>query len=180
VTVNDVSRSGTINADGTFEVAFPTAALPTGAYQIQYDFAGDDYFKAAHAVATLDVTDGILVLSNQGARKAGSPIQIQIELIAANGQDVSSAAVAVTALGIAATADTADTTGAVDPADVGPLVPAQPGGSNPDNVFRLKGGRQLSYVYDLQTTRDMTAGTYRIYFQVAGDRLCHWVTFTLR
>jgi hypothetical protein len=181
VTINGVSECGPINADGTFQVVFPTAALPTGAYQIQYDYAGSANFQDAHAVATLDLTDGILILSNQGAREPGSTIPIQIELIAASGQDVSSPNVTVTALGIAATTDTADTTGAVDPADVGTLLAAQAAGdSNPANVFRLQGGQQLFYMYNLQTAQDMAAGTYRLYFQVQGDPLWHWVTFTLR
>jgi hypothetical protein len=35
-------------------------------------------------------------------------------------------------------------------------------------------------MYNLKTSPDMAAGTYRLYFQVLGDPLWHWVTFTLR
>src|SRR5262249_19089480 len=130
VTLNGVSRSALLNADGTFTVAFPTAALAAGAYSVQYDYAGDANFQDAHAVAVLDVTDGVLVLSNQGARHPGSTIPIRVGLITATGRDIAAAGVTVTALGLVATADTADTTGAVDPSDVGALLPAEAAGGS--------------------------------------------------
>src|SRR5262249_24741257 len=140
----------------------------------------DANFTDAHATAALDVTYGVLVLSNLGAKKAGSTIAIQIELIAANGQDLSSANLTVAAVGLSATTDTTHTTAAVDPASVGPLVAAQAaGGSSPGNVFRLQGAKQLFYMYNLKTTTDMAAGTYRLYFRVDGDPLWHWVTFAI-
>ena len=44
-------------------------ALGTGAYTIDYSYAGSTNFEDAAATATLDVTYGILVLSDQKAAK---------------------------------------------------------------------------------------------------------------
>jgi hypothetical protein len=101
-------------------------------------------------------------------------------LVTAGGQDVSSAAVSVTALGMTPTTDTQHLTGAADPATSSGLQPVQSAGdANPGNVFRLQGGRQPFYMYNLQTSSSWAAGMYRLYFQITGDPLLHWVAFTL-
>lgn len=181
ITVNGASYVAAINPDGTFAVTVPTASLGTGSYTIAYSYAGDNNFTSASATANMDVTNGVLVLFNQSqARHAGSTIPIQIELVSASGQDVSSAGTTVTALGIAATPDTTDTVGSIDPSLVGALQPVQAAGnSNPNNVFREQGGATPFYMYNLQTPTGLTAGTYRLYFQVQGDPLLHWVTFSV-
>jgi hypothetical protein len=182
ITVNGVTHTAAINPDGTFSSVFATTNWSVAALAIDYGYDGDTYFNGAEAGATLDLTYGIFVVTPlTTARQAGSTIPIQIELIGASGQDLYSAGVTVTALGLAATTDTTDTTGAVNPANVGPLLAAQAaGGSDPGNVFRVQGGSQLFYMYNLQTAAGMAAGPYRLYIQVEGDPLWHWVTFTLR
>jgi hypothetical protein len=182
VTVNGVSQTAAINpADGTFAVTVPTASLGTGSYTIGYFCAGDSNFTSASATAKMDVTNGVLALFNQSqAKHAGSTISIQIELVSASGQDVSSAGTTVNALGIAATTDTTDTVGSIDPSLIGALQPVQaPGNSNPNNVFKEQGGAKPDYTYNLQTPKGLTAGTYRLYIQVQGDPLLHWVTFSV-
>jgi hypothetical protein len=164
VTINGVSRTAAINPDGTFAVAFPTAALPTGAYQIQYDYAGDANFEGVTAVATLDVTYGILVLSQKTTAKAGSSIPVQIELLNAAKQDVSSAGTTVTAVEVAPP-------------------PGQSGGIvSLNSAFTFnpqKGNTLASYTYSLKT-KGLSAGTYLLYFTVSGDPLEHSVSFTLQ
>jgi hypothetical protein len=181
ITVNGVSYVAAINPDGTFAVMVPTASLGTGSYTIGYFYAGDTNFISASATANMDVTNGVLALFNQSqAKHAGSTVPIQIELVSASGQDVSSASTTVTALGMAATTDTTDTEGSIDPSLVGALQPVQAAGnSNPNNVFREQGGTKPFYMYNLQTPTGLTAGTYRLYFQVLGDPLWHWVTFSV-
>jgi hypothetical protein len=103
-------------------------------------------FTDASASGSLDDTYGVLALFNQGkARHPGSTLPVQIELFGAGGRDVSSGGISVTALGIAATTDTTDAVGGTDPADVGPLTPAQAaGGSNPGG--RISGAERRSSV----------------------------------
>jgi hypothetical protein len=138
-------------------------------------------FTDARPSESLNDTYGVLALFSQGkARHPGSTLPVQIELFGAGGRDVSSGGISVTALGIAATTDTTDAVGATDPANVGPLTPAQAaGGSNPGNVFRLRGGTNPFYMYNLAIPSDLVAGTYRLYFAIAGDPLDHWVTFVV-
>jgi hypothetical protein len=166
VTINGVSATGTINPDGTFAVAFPTAALPTGAYQIQYDYAGDANFEGVSAVANLDVTYGILVLHQKTTARAGSAIPIQIELLTASGQDVSSAGTTVTAVQIAPAPGQSGSTVSLN--DAFTFNPQQ--GTSP-----------ASYTYTLKTKGlGLSAGTYLLYFTVAGDPLEHSVGFTIQ
>jgi hypothetical protein len=81
---------------------------------------------------------------------------------------------------MAATTDTTHTVGSIDPSAVGTLQSVQAAGtSNPDNIFRLQGGSQPFYMYNLQTPKGLTAGTYRLYFSVQNDPLLHWVTFSV-
>ncbi len=159
----------------------PTSALPLGSHVITATYSGDDNFLTSNASLTQVVTNGILAQFDQShAKHAGSTIPIQIELVTANGQDISSVGTTVTAVGLAATTDTTDTVGSIDPSLVGALQPVQAAGnSNPDNVFRVQGGSQPFYMYNLKTPTGLTAGTYRLYFSVGNDPLLHWVTFSV-
>ncbi len=181
VTLDGVSQMAAIGAGGSFSATFATASLSVGAHSVSFNYAGDANFTDASAGGSLDGTYGILALFNQGrAAHPGSTLPIQIALDTAAGQDVSSAGVTVTALGIAATADTTDLVGAVDPSAVGTLTPAQAaGGSSTDNSFLFQGGAHPSYSYNLKIPKGLAAGTYRLYFSVAGDPLDHWVLFTV-
>jgi hypothetical protein len=164
-----------------FAVMVPTASLGTGSYSIIYNYAGDSNFTAAGGTATMDVTNGILALFDQShASHAGSAIPVQIELVSASNQDVSTSSITVTALGIAKTTDTTDRVGNIDPSAVGTLQSVQSANNaNPNNVFREQGGSKAHYVFNLQTPTGLTAGTYRLYFSVSGDPLWHWVTFSI-
>ena len=182
VTVNGVSYGAAINpADGTFAVTVPTASLGTGSYTIGYSYAGDNNFTSATATANMDVTDGVLALFDQSQSKhAGSTIPIQIELVSASGQDLSSAGTTVTAVGMAATTDTTDTTGSIDPSLVGALQPVQAAGnSNPNNVFREQGGTKPFYMYNLQTPDGPDRRHLPAVLPGPGDPLLHWVTFSV-
>jgi hypothetical protein len=174
VTLDGLSQTTAIGAGGAFSATFATGALSVGVHQVTLGYGGDPNFTDASASGSLDDTYGILAM----VHGHGNTLDFQIELATAGGQDVSSG-VAVTALGIAATTDTTDTVGAADPSTIGTLIPPQPpGGSNPSNRFTYQGGHTPSYAYHLNIS-GLAAGTYRLYFSVAGDPLDHWVTFTV-
>jgi len=169
ITINGVSRNAMIDTDGSFSVAFPTAALGAGGYTIDYFYPGSTNFENAQATALLDVTYGVGVLSDQkAAKQAGSTIPIQLALLNA-GRDISSAAVSVKAVGIAPLSDP------------GHLLPAEDAGnSNPDSLFRFQGGAKPFYQYNLKTPKGLSAGTYLFFFEVEGDPLLHAVQFTIK
>ena len=179
ITVDGASQSVAIAPDGSFSATFGTGSLSVGAHNVSFAYGGDVNFTAASASGTLDATYGVLALFDQThANQPGSTLPIQIALATAGGQDVSSSGVAVTALGIAATTDTADRVGAADASSVPALAPiTAAGGSNPGNVFLELGGSNPFYQYNMQIPVGLAAGTYRLYFSVAGDPLVHWVTF---
>jgi uncharacterized delta-60 repeat protein len=114
------------------------------------------------------VGDTILtVLSDLSlARQAGSTIPIQIELLNASGQDISSAATTITALDV--------TSGSSSFAAVAA------GNSNPGDVFQYVGGTQPYYQFNLQTKNLAGAGTYTLRFTVQEDPIAHSLEFALK
>jgi RNA polymerase sigma factor (sigma-70 family) len=100
------------------------------------------------------------------AAPPGSTLSIKVAVATAAGKDVSSAGVAVTALGIAATTDTTDTVGAIDPSQVGTLMPPQlVSGSN---TFTYKSSAKPYYSFKLvnriiaSTFKANEVGTYQL------------------
>jgi ELWxxDGT repeat protein len=181
VTMDSVSQTVSMGADGSFSATFNTASLNVGVHTITLSYGGDPNFTSAAATASLDDTYKVVALFNQTkAKSPGSVLPIQIALDTSSNQDVSSSGATVTALGIAATTDTTDTVGSIDPSQLGTLTTVQAAGTaNPGNVFRYQGGNNPFYMYNLQIPTGLTKGTYRLYFSVAGDPLDHWVTFTV-
>ena len=96
--------------------------------------------------------------------QGGSTIPIQLEIIGANGNNLSSAGTIVTALRIAL----------VSSSVYGPVEDA--GNSNPDNNFRFSGN---SYIFNLKTT-GLSTGTYNLYFTVGADPTLHTVQFQIK
>ena len=94
---------------------------------------------------------------------AGSTVPIKLQLCDANGNNLSSASITVTALSVSAPGM------------------ADAGGSNPGNVFRFDAtlGGSGGYVYDLKT-RDFTARTYAMNFKVGTDFTSYTVSFKVR
>jgi uncharacterized delta-60 repeat protein len=167
ITVNGVTETADIHPDGTFSALFNTTGWGVGALTIDYAFAGDSYFNDAEATANLDLTYGVLVVTNLSkARQAGSTIPIQIELLNAGGQDVSAAGVTVTAVDITSGSSTFAVT--------------SPGNSDPGGVFQLVSGRQAYYLLNLQTKDLAGAGTYTLWFTVLGDPIEHSIQFVLK
>jgi hypothetical protein len=155
------------SANGTFSAALPTGALAVGTYTITYSYGGDGNFNTASGTGTLKVTYAVSVQSDlDHAKEAGSDIPIQIALTGADGTNLSSAGPAVTAIGFAPVSN---------PTAVMPVEAA--GDSNPGNVFRVEGGSNPFYQYNLKTATDLAPGSYLLFFTVAGDPLVHSVMF---
>ena len=96
------------------------------------------------------------------AAKSGSTIPIKIYLANAQGQDVSSSGIVVTALQVVKISNSTTS----DVLDAG--------NSNPDNNFRFDStlGTSGGYIFNLKTS-GLSSGTYRLDFKVTGDTVTH-------
>lgn len=168
----NLNVNATVGSDGTFSAILPTATLAVGVYPVTYSFDGDANFNKASGTGTLSITYGIVVLSDLSkANNAGSTIPIKIELTTARGEDVSSASIPVTALGIEM----------VPVYDPGSIIPVQAAGnSSPDNVFQSLAGTNSFDQYNLKTAKKLTPGTYWLFFTVQGDPIIHAVQFLVK
>jgi len=102
------------------------------------------------------------------AHRNGSTIPVKLQLTVANGVNMSSQNIVVTALGISQLSTAA-------PEEV-----EDAGNANPDDNFRFTnfdGGG--GYIYNLKTT-GLTTGTYVLIFSVAGDPITHSTQFKIR
>ncbi len=165
ITLNGVTQNAAIQAGGNFSSAFATGSLAPAAYSIAYGYAGDSNFNSASGSGTLTVGYGIVALYDQTTvRQSGSTIPIKLEIVGANGNNLSSAGTVVTAVGISLVSTTV----------YGPVEDS--GNSNPDNNFRFTGD---SYTYNLKTT-GLTTGVYDLYFTVGTDPTLHIVQFQIK
>jgi hypothetical protein len=166
-----------IAADGSFSVTLSTAALPVGAHTLTFVYAGSVNFAAVTASGTLDDTYGVRAIINKVKEKDKNGVMtvslsFDVQLLTAGGLPISTG-VAVTTVGFGDAAAT-DRDGDVGVAsEVNPTVPL-----TTDFDFRNVGSG-ASYNLTLKDFPGLIAGNrYRLYFQVEGDPLLHWVAFT--
>jgi hypothetical protein len=165
ITVNSVTQNAPIQVGGNFTSSFATGALAAGSYGINYNYGGDSNFDPASGSGTLTVGYGISPQYDQTkVSKSGSTIPIKLIITDANGNNISSAGIVITAVNLVQTS----TNVSGDPQDSG--------NSNPDNNFRFAGD---SYIYNLKTT-GLTAGVYKLYFTVGGNPTLYNVQFEIR
>src|SRR5581483_3419467 len=128
ITLNGITQSAAIQADGSFSSSFATGSLvpATPAYNIAYSYGGDRNFNPASGAGTLTVSYSVVPLYDQTRSfKSGSTLPIKLLLSNAAGQNVASASITVTAVRLEQTA-----TNAIS--DV-----QDSGNANPDNNFRF-------------------------------------------
>lgn len=116
------------------------------------------------------VSYGVCVLYDQSkSHHIGNTVPIKIMLCDANGNDVSSSAITVTATGLTE----------VSSQTPGPLV--SDGSANPDNNFRFDStlGSTGGYIFNL-STNGLTAGTYALSFTAPSDPASHNVQFEVQ
>jgi hypothetical protein len=58
ITINGVTQSATVGADGSFSASFATGGLGVGTYIITYSYAGNTNFTAASSTRSLTVAYG--------------------------------------------------------------------------------------------------------------------------
>lgn len=154
-------------------IAACTGTVASGASLPTSSVGGQSFVVTATDVAgnvarvTVGYTVGYnfcLLYDPAKARQAGSTIPIKIQLCDANGRNLSSADLAVTALGVYQVTTDAP----------GPLEDA--GNANPDLNFRFTGD---SYLFNL-SLKGFTHGTYVMKVQAAGDSTAHTLSFQVK
>jgi hypothetical protein len=110
-----------------------------------------------------------VVFDQSRAAKSGSTIPIKIQLVDANGNNVSSSAVVVHAVSVTQTSSSAS------------VLLDDAGQANPDFDFRFDPtlGGTGGYIFNLKTTGYGT-GTYLLNYTVVGDPVACTVQFQVR
>ncbi|MEO6236680.1 MAG: hypothetical protein ABIQ52_06740 [Vicinamibacterales bacterium] len=127
----------------------------------------DNVSNASTATANYVVSYGVCVqYDTTKAKHAGSVIPIKIQLCDAAGNNLSSAAVVITATGLSRVGSSAG--GVVEDA----------GNANPDNNFRFEAGSR-TYMFNL-STKGLAVGTWTVNFTVPGDPIVHSVVFRIQ
>ncbi|PYQ47472.1 MAG: hypothetical protein DMF59_18750, partial [Acidobacteria bacterium] len=155
-----------IQADGTFSGTFSTGFFTVGVFPINVSYGGDANFNPASASSTLTVAYGITggALNTQPV-SSGDTIPFRISVVNAQGTNLSSPALVVTAYGVQKTGTTT-------------WLPAPAPGNNPQE-FQFQNARGGSYMFNLKTT-GLSAGNYVFGFTVAGDPTVHTVPFVIQ
>jgi len=164
VTVEGATQSAAIQADGSFEASFATGSLSIGLHPIAFSYPGDANFNPATGSSTLTVAFGIRGGSEKpGPANSGSTIPFAIQIIDANGANLSSEDIVVTAFGVQL---------------VGSMtwLPAVPPGNQGLDFMFQNGGR---YRFNL-TTEGLASGQYVLGFTVSGDPTIHTVPFEIK
>ncbi len=127
--------------------------------------AVDGVGNTSHQTVTYDVGFNICVLYDPTkAVQSGATIPIKLEICDAAGNDMSSAGITLTAIGVTQLSTSIS----------GPVMAS--GNANPDNNFRFAGP---GYIYNL-STKGLSTGTYALSFTISGDPTIHTVNFQVK
>jgi hypothetical protein len=117
------------------------------------NFVGDLDFRPNYQVC--------LLYDPTKAKKSGATLPVKLQLCDGSGNNLSSSSLTLHAVSITQTSTSIS--GAVQDS----------GNANPDNDFRLDGGR---YIFNL-STKGLAAGTYDLNFTVTGDSFVYSTPF---
>src|SRR5712691_9427075 len=152
------SCTGTV-AGGT---SIDTSSAGTKSFTVT---AVDNVGNTSHQTVTYEVGYNICTLyDSTRAVQSGATIPIKLEICDAAGNDLSSAGIMLTAIGVTQLSTSIS----------GPVMAS--GNANPDNNFRFAGP---GYIYNL-STQGLSTGTYALAFTISGDPTIHTVYFQVK
>lgn len=152
-TLNDIS----VSADGTVRVVF-----------VEADSLGTaDVFALTFHIASGPAYKICPLFDQAKSHRLGSVVPIRLRLCDADGANLSSASLTLTATGLVKKDPSAST-----------AVVEDAGNANPDSAFRYD-ETLAGYVYNL-STRGLSRGTWELRFTVSGDPTTYGITFDLR
>jgi hypothetical protein len=166
---DEVGGSGLASCVGTVAngAAIDTSSVGAKSFTVN---AADNAGNQSSLTHNYTVVYDVCVLYDQTqVKKAGSTVPVRLQLCDSSGNNVSSASVIVTAVGVNMIYE-------YTPADE----PEDSGNANPDSNFRYSADLQ-GYIFNL-STKGMTAGTWRLWFTVSGEPsgTYHSVQFVLK
>ena len=154
--LNDVS----IDLDGRFRVVWSQPEVP-GTIS-----PNDVWFAEFEIAADAPIYTTQTMFDQSRSYKLGSVVPIRLQLLDANGANVSSPSVTPTATALVHKDNTASAT------------VTDAGNSNPDNAFRYDAALG-GYAFNL-STKNLSAGTWELQFTATGDTHVYSITFSLR
>lgn len=162
ITLNGFTQAAVLQPDGSFGATFATGMLTTtlSGYPLSFDYAGDANFNPASASTTMVVTYGIAGGPNPPvAMNAGATIPMRVTLRNAQGVNLSSSQITVTAAGLRG-----------------------PGGAfyPVSGLFNYTNSQGGAYTFILHTPNTLTSGVYAFEFTVEDDPVTHFVNFTIK
>lgn len=140
-----------------------------GIYKVTASYAGSLNYTAASAQGEIIIAYEAHSLTDLSkAFKAGRTIPIKLQLTDANGNNLSSSEIDLTAIRLERV--NSDGTRTI-------VTLADAGNANPENLFRYDADLQ-GYIFNL-STKGLVAGTYDFYWMAEGDPTEHKLGFTL-
>ena len=167
ITLNGVSQSATIAADGSFSSVFATGALApvVAGYPITFTYAGSANFNPASGASTLIVTyNAVGVAVGNSSVHAGATIPFKVQLFNAQNVNLSASTTVITAYGVRSVTDPT-------------WLPADTSG-NGGSTFRFQTANGGQYQFNLKTT-GLATGNYLFGYTVAGDPVIHTIPFSI-
>ena len=167
ITINGVTQTAAIQADGSFSSTFNTGSLAVGGYTISFSYAGSANFNSATATSTLKViynlTGGALP---SGSGPTNSTIPFRVQIFNATGTNLSTPTITLSAYGIRLVSSST-------------WLPAQTTG-NGDLEFDFQNAQSGSYKFNLKTT-GVAPGNYVLGITIQGEPagVIHEVPFTV-
>jgi YVTN family beta-propeller protein len=140
----------------TFEVNAIVSSGPSADKKVNYEVAVYN-------------TDGCLLYDPNRSVKKGATFPIKLQICDANGYNLSSPGIVLTAQGVSI----------ITSGSPGPLEDS--GNANPDSGFRFDStlGVGGGYIYNL-STKGLSSGTWKLKFKITGDETPHWARFGVK
>ncbi|PYQ28513.1 MAG: hypothetical protein DMF56_14840 [Acidobacteria bacterium] len=165
ITLNGVTQTATIAANGTFSSVFATGSLVPPSYTIAFSYPGDSNFNAASATSTLTVhynTTGEKISNGNGG--GNSSLGFRVVVLNASNQNISASSLHVTAYGVRLTSSST-------------WLPATPN-SGTSLLFDYQSSGGGSYRFNLKTS-GLAAGNYVLGYTIGSDTTVYTISFTV-
>jgi len=163
ITVNGVTQSAAIAANGGFSSTFNTSALVPPGYTITFSYAGDANFNAATDTSTLSVHYNASGTKTSAGNNGGGTIPFRVTVADVNNNNLGSSSLQVVAYGVRLV--TSSTW----------LPAASNGNQGPNFQFQSNG----TYQFTLQTS-GLAAGNYVFGYTVGADTTVYTISFTVK
>lgn len=150
-------------------VTSTTPPTDPGYYTVTASFAGNANYNPASATSTITIVYEARTLTDLSrAFNAGRTIPIKIQLLDANGNNLSSSGIDLTAVRL----ERVNADGSVTQVSL-----QDAGNANPNNLFRYDAALG-GYIFNL-STKGLGAGTYHFFWMAEGDPTEHELDFRL-